>query len=264
MNMEYHGGAPVLLVDTGLGPVSYSLVEPRRPERMASGALVGGSPAPMAGYSIARAASAPRAYETSGQSMALLHTTAKSCEPEAQILSQDAAGGYRYVLERDRLEVQTNDGCEVVHLSISGARKLKVVRDRLAVTTEEGIAVFDICRPQAPMGGRVYRVPDVTDVQCAPVATARRAVFVRCSMGRGVVLDLDNPERPVVLTEYARRPWYADGARLGRLYARLDDERRRVTIYRLGESATGFERPPLVSEIWQRRGSPIAPLDRLR
>jgi hypothetical protein len=90
-------------------------------------------------------------------------------------------------------------------------------------------------------------------VQRAPVASARRAVWVRRAVRGGVVLDVGDPRRPAVLAEYAARPWYADGARLGRLLARLDDSRRRVTIYRLGESAVGFERLPLASDIWSRR-----------
>jgi hypothetical protein len=66
------------------------------------------------------------------------------------------------------------------------------------------------------------------------------------------VLDVTDSECPVILAEYPRRPWFVDGARLGRLYARLDDTRRRVTIYRMAETITGFERPPLTSEIWSR------------
>jgi hypothetical protein len=95
----------------------------------------------------------------------------------------------------------------------------------------------------------------VVQVERAPLAGARRPVFVRQQAG-GIVFDVTDPECPVTLAKYRRRPWFVDGRRLGRLYARLDDTRSRVTIYRLGKTVTGFERPPLASEIRSRTVAP--------
>lgn len=245
MNMESHRGTPVLLVETERGPAAYSLAAPRLPQRLTRGEVVAAFPQAMASRGTAPGMPTPNT----------------SCDPAEQVLDEDASGGFTYELRGDGLHVLDRDGCQVTHVALSNGCGLAVARDRLAVATDEGIAVFDVCRPQDPIAGRVHRVAGVLGVQRAEIVAARRAVYARRRSGPDLVLDVSDPDHPAVVAEYGRRPWYADGVRHKRLYARLDDARRRVALYQLAESATGFERSPLASDIWLR-GSP--PADRRR
>jgi hypothetical protein len=162
-------------------------------------------------------------------------------------------GHLLYVLRRDGLHVLDNNLCEVGFAPIDDPRKVTIVADRLAVINPQGLSVFDLCKPEAPRFAGIFPMPNIDTVGRAPGGRRRRAVFVRKRPRGGKVIDLTIAETPVEIAEFSQRPWFVEGARLGRLFVRLDENLRHISIYRMERMNAGYERPPLASEIWSRQ-----------
>jgi hypothetical protein len=169
-----------------------------------------------------------------------------------------ASANVRYRADHDALRVIDQKDREVAALHVKGARSAVQVGDRLALATPEGLVVFDLVDPAAPALRATVPVAHLCEVGRARVAGRSEAVYVRTTGNSGRILDLANAEEPCEIATFQQRPWFVDGVRAGRLYARLDGRRERIRIFRMSGSSTGLERPPLTSSIWAPKGAGFA------
>ena len=183
------------------------------------------------------------------------------CGKEPSVLDVAQCGRVLYVLRRTGIHILDADLCELAVVPFADAERLAVGGDRLAVSAREGLTVFELSRPEAPERIGFTRMLGIRGIERARVGSSRRAVFVRRRGVSGSVLDLTDPDNPDELAQYSRRPWYVDGARLGRLYARVDDSQTSIELYTVAGEATEYEPPPRLSDIWPGR-LPRQPYDR--
>jgi hypothetical protein len=226
--VQYHG-APTVFVATDAGIAAYSLGDPSRPQRL----------------SLRRST----AWHGVPEWAALRLTERANRDSAAAVRDAVRRGRFTYVARDRSLEVIDDRGRSIGTVDIEATNSIATAGELIVIGTGEGLTVFD------SSGAQAWRQPNriadshVRGVVQAKLPHAGRAVYVRGPGHGGRVLRLDDPSRPVELARYSHRPWYVDGGQLGRLLVRTANDDRHVSVYRVGDSLTGFERPPTVEDI---------------
>jgi hypothetical protein len=181
----------------------------------------------------------------------------KTCDESIKVWDAARSGPYTYLLRNGAVQVLNELQCEVGAFDVSEARRLSIVRDRLVVASKDELTIFDLSNQKVPIQRGVWRGGTVFDLGLAHLLNTNRAIYVRKRVNEGCILDLNDTERPTEIATFHQRPWYVDGLRLGRIFLRLDERRKRIRIYRMSKSNCGFDRAPLLSDIWPKDRSPF-------
>lgn len=139
------------------------------------------------------------------------------------------------------------EAVEAMGLDYSKGRRMAFLK------TASGLTGLNLDDPGRLATVRV--LGDQENLRLRDVATGgeiRSARLAKSDERKGCASDSQS-ESSMEAAQPEVRPWYVGGARLGRLYARLDRSRKRLRVYRIVSSRVGTEPLPTLREI--RRAS---------
>ena len=111
-----------------------------------------------------------------------------------------------------------------------GAREVAFLPPLLIVRTNAAIEAVDIAQPAYPSRVGIYQAAGILRV-IPPITLSRGPAIALETNSGGMILDLRDPAHPVEILRTPASPWFADLARAGHIFARVDANRTSISVY---------------------------------